>query len=175
MEKSMKSLPLYLDLFKGAQIPNAGVSSPNEKQARLEHESSYAKRPIGVANEGIVTEDEPDQGHRSSSSGETVYEGVDEELKYKDDEEEEETEEETKKAYSPSDLLRAMNARLTEEVKYSSLSTLETAFLVEELGHDPYIVAKGQICITGRNRIKFNEWACKRMSKSISAFNELIK
>lgn len=173
-QSSMKSLPLYLDLFKAVTMPNAGNTTPDDKRAKLQHEASYAKRPIGVANEGIVTEDDPDKGKKWKTSDEdSVQTSVEDMSKPKKDEDEDE--EKTEKSIDPSALLRDMNSRLRNEVSKSLPNSMESVFMVDELGYDPIKVSRGQMSISGKNRGKFNSWAHDRLAKSIALFTEIVK
>jgi hypothetical protein len=169
-QSSMKSLPIYLDLQKAIQMPNAGNTTPDEKTAQAQHLASYSKRPVGVASEGIVTEDDPDVGKQwKHDEKDSVQADVDEKLKAEDEEENEE-EQEVNKA---TEFLKTMNSRLTEEVRSHLPNTLEVSFMVEELGYDPLVVSKGQLFISGRDRHKFNEWAHNRLSKSIVSLHRV--
>lgn len=176
--KTEKSLPLYLDLdiLKAVSSPNIGNTTPSESRARTQHESSYAKRPVGVANEGIVTEDDPDEGkdwkHDDANAVET---SVDQKLKEKETDEEE-TEEETEKALlaDPSSLLKSLNTEVRTELNRVLPSANETSFMVNVLHYDPSLVAKGQKHIMGKDRHLFNEWMQGRLSKSISSLTERI-
>jgi len=176
--KTEKSLPLYLDLdiLKAVSSPNIGNTTPSESRARIKHESSYAKRPVGVANEGIVTEDDPDEGkdwkHDDANAVET---SVDQKLKEKETDEEE-TEEETEKALlaDPSSLLKSLNTEVRTELNRVLPSANETSFMVNVLHYDPTLVAKGQKHIMGKDRHLFNEWMQGRLSKSISSLTERI-
>ena len=165
-QSSMKSLPLYLDLNKAIQMPNAGGTTPDDKTARNQHLSSYAKRPVGVSNDGIVTEDDPDKGKRWTHSDEdSVQAEVDSNLSAVDEEEEEK---EVGKAIG---LLKSMNVSLQTEIRSCLPNDLETSFMIEELGYDPIKVSKGQLFISGRDRHRFNEWTHARLAKSIIALN----
>ena len=176
--KTEKSLPLYLDLdiLKAVSSPNIGNTTPSESRARIKHESSYAKRPVGVANEGIVTEDDPDEGkdwkHDDANAVET---SVDQKLKEKETDEEE-TEEETEKALlaDPSSLLKSLNTEVRTELNRVLPSANEASFMVNVLHYDPTLVAKGQKHIMGKDRHLFNEWMQGRLSKSISSLTERI-
>jgi len=176
--KTEKSLPLYLDLdiLKAVNAPNVGHTTPSESRARIKHESSYAKRPVGVANEGIVTEDDPDEGKEwKHDDADAVETSVDQKLKEKK-KDEEETEEETEKALlaDPSSLLKSLNTEVRSELNKVLPSDMETAFMVDVLQYDPALVSKGQKHIMGRDRHLFNEWMQGRLSKSISSLTERI-
>lgn len=175
--KTEKSLPLYLDLdiLKAVNAPNVGNTTPTESRARTQHESSYAKRPVGVANEGIVTEDDPEEGKKWPHSDE-IYVEADVDAKLKKEGEEEEDEEETEKALlaDPSSLLKSLNTEVRHELSKVLPSDTETYFMVEVLHYDPTLVAKGQKHIMGRDRHLFNEWMQGRLSKSISSLTERI-
>lgn len=181
--KTEKSLPLYLDLdiLKAVNAPNIGNTTPTESRARIKHESSYAKRPVGVANEGIVTEDDPDEGKQWKHSDEDSVEAdVDARLKKEgeedEDENEDENEEETEKALlaDPSSLLKSLNTEVRNELNRVLPSDHEISFMVDVLHYDPALVSKGQKNIMGRDRHLFNEWMQGRLSKSISLLTERI-
>ena len=170
-QSSMKSLPIYLDLQKAIQMPNAGGSTPDDKRARAQHISSYAKQPVGVANEGIVKEDDPDKGKRwAKDDDNSVQAEVDNELAVKKKDEEEEEEVKVNKAIH---MLKSLNSGIREEVSKSVPNSLEASFMVEELGYDPLRVSKGLMFIKGRDRHRFNEWAHNRLSKSIASLAEV--
>lgn len=175
--KTEKSLPLYLDLdiLKAVNAPNIGNTTPTESRARTQHESSYAKRPVGVANEGIVTEDDPEEGKKWPHSDETSVE-ADVDAKLNKEGEEEEDEEETEKALlaDPSSLLKSLNTEVRHELNKILPSDNETSFMVDVLHYDPTLVAKGQKNIMGKDRHRFNEWMQGRLSKSISSLTERI-
>jgi hypothetical protein len=177
--KTAKSLPLYLDLdiLKAVNAPNIGNTTPTESRARIKHESSYAKRPVGVANEGIVTEDDPDEGKQWKHSDEDSVEAdVDAKLNKEGKEDEDEDEEETEKALlaDPSSLLKSLNTEVRNELNRVLPSDNETSFMVDVLQYDPDLVSKGQKNIMGKDRHRFNEWMQGRLSKSISLLTERI-
>lgn len=179
--KTQKSLELYIDLdiIKAVQSPNIGTTTPTESRARIQHESSYAKRPVGVANEGIVTEDDPDQGKKWPHSDEDSVEAdVDAKLKEKEEDEEETEDTTVEKSYfvapDPLAFLKSLNSEVREELKRVLPTDMEASFMVEVLGHDPALVSKGQTSITGKDRHRFNEWMHGRLSNSISSLNERV-
>ena len=181
--KTKKSLSLYLDLdiIKAVQPSLFGGSAPTDSRARTQHNSSYAKRPVGVANSGIVTEDDPDEGKQWKHSDEDSVEAdVDAKLKKQEieEEEEEDTDNETEKsiltAPDPQDFLKSLNTEIREELKLFLPTDMESAFMVDILEYDPSLVSKGQLSITGKDRHRFNQWAQSRLSKSIASLNERV-
>jgi hypothetical protein len=178
-QSSMKSLPLYLDLFKAIQMPNVGHTTPDDRKARIQHDASYAKRPVGIASSDVVTEDDPDKGKRwrsDSSEADTVQARVDEELKVKKEKEEEEKEDKpVDKSLDPIGFLKSLNLSIQEELSYHLPNSMEALFMIKELEYDPILVSKGQLAITGKDRHRFNEWAHSRLSKSLISLTELTK
>jgi hypothetical protein len=179
-----KSLGLYInldsDLVKAVQSPNIGGTTPTESRARIQHESSYAKRPVGVANEGIVTEDDPDKGKQwKHDDKDAVETSVNEKLKADEEgeEEEEETTEETAEkalGQNPIEFLKSLNTEVRDELNKVRPNDTESLFMIDVLGLDPAVVSKGQAIITGKDRHRFNEWAQDRLTKSIASLNERI-
>lgn len=182
--KTEKSLGLYInldsDLVKAVNSPNVGSTTPTESRARIKHESSYAKRPVGVANEGIVTEDDPDKGKQwKHDDKDAVETSVNEKLKADEagEEEEEETTEETAEkalGHNPIEFLKSLNTEVREELSRVLPNDTESLFMIDVLGFDPAVVSKGQAIISGKDRHRFNEWAQARLSKSIASLNERI-
>jgi len=176
--KTEKSLGIYLDLHKAVQSPNIGHTTPSDERARLKHEASYAKRPVGVANEGIVTEDDEDKGKDWKHADEdSVQTSVDQKLeaKEKDGEKEEEKEEVTKSlGPDPLAMLKSLNSEVREELRRVLPTDIESTFMIEVLEYDPIVVSKGQASIRGKDRHRFNEWAHARLSKSISSLHERV-
>jgi hypothetical protein len=177
--KTEKSLGIYLDLQKAVQTGTPhGHTTPSEDRARIKHESSYAKRPVGVANEGIVTEDDEDKGKDWKHADEdSVQTSVNQKLeaKEKDGEKEEEKEEVTKSlGPDPLAMLKSLNSEVQTELRRVLPTDLESTFMIEVLDYDPIVVSKGQASIRGKDRHRFNEWAHERLSKSISSLHERV-
>jgi len=178
--KTEKSLGIYIDLQKAVQTGSPhGHTTPSDKRARIKYESSYAKRPVGVANEGIVTEDDEDKGKKWNHSDEdSVQAEVDAKLKAKekDEEKEKEEKEEVTKSLTPDpiSMLKSLNSEVRQELSRVLPTDLESTFMLEVLEYDPSVVSKGQAFIRGKDRHRFNEWAHARLSKSISSLNERV-
>lgn len=175
--KTEKSLGIYLDLQKAVQPSHFGNVTPTEERARIKHESSYAKRPVGVANEGIVTEDDEDKGKDWKHADEdSVQADVDQKLKAKEKDEEEEEKEVTKSLTpNPISMLKSLNSEVREELRRVLPTDLESTFMIEILEYDPIVVSKGQASIKGKDRHRFNEWAHNRLAKSISSLHERVR
>jgi hypothetical protein len=158
-----KSMPLYLDLVKAVNAPNVGTVTETESRARIRSVSSYAKRPTGVASGEEHEPDEPEVGRKwKHSDEESVNEEVESLLK------EESEKEKTSSNSVAKSLIKSLNDSLHQQIKSVTPSQLESQFMVEELGYDASTVKKGLVCISGRNRHAFNEWAHTRLNKSLS-------
>ena len=145
---------------KAVQPSTFGSVTPSEERARVKYESSYAKRPTGVASGEQHEPDDPDVGKQWKHSDEdSVSAEVERMLQ--------EQEEPTEKSFSAS-LVQAITKSLTNEIRQYVPTDLEADFMVAELGYDPNSVKKGLMTIQGRDRHRFNEWAHERLNKSLS-------
>jgi hypothetical protein len=152
-------------------MPNAGVTTPDDRKAKREVEASYAKHPVGVANSGLVTKDDPDKGKDWKHEDEdSVQANVDKELEVKEDEEKK-----VSKSLDPVGFLKSLNSSIKEELSLLLPNSMEALFMINELAYDPILVAKGQLSISGKDRHRFNTWAHARLSKSLSSLSEFIK
>ena len=171
-----KSMSLYLDLHKAVSAPNAGTVTPSEERARIKHESSYAKHPVGVTGGGEALEpDEPDVGRQWRSSDKNSVDSKVEEMLSQESKEEKTTEDSSAKSIAKSlnsealSMIKSLNTAVRTELKQVLPNSTEMQFMIEELGYDPGRVQKGLMSITGRDRHRFNEWAQRRLEKSVSS------
>lgn len=190
-QSAMKSLDLYIDLKKaGGQGPMGTTNTPTPERAKVKHEASYAKQPTGVANEGLVQDNEDENedekiekkfkskaqqkymyaaAERGDIDEDVVEEFSDKTKNFK------KLPEHIKKSFAPaSEMLKSLNQKISEEIRAATPSSLEAEFMVDVLGYNVSEVRKGLCFIKGRDRHRFNEWAAERLSKSISNLQQRL-
>jgi hypothetical protein len=174
-------MKLYIN--KGvSQMPNVGTVTPTEDQSIAEHDSSYARRPVGVAEGESYDPDHPEVGKKWKHSDEdSVVEEVKEKQKKRTAEAKAdgvvknffalEPHDKTKKSL---ELLKNLNTQLQEQKLQRYPNPREQEFLREVLGYSQEEIIKGLAVITGPNRRLFSKWLCDRLQDSTEELSKSL-
>lgn len=155
-------MKLYLnDINKAiASTPNVSQDEEDEKQSTLAYDHSYTTVHPGVSGASDLP-DKPDQGKKWKEEGETVEDEVESKRK--------ELTQESKqnKVTKATETLNDFNKSMSYHLSILRPNDLEVYFLTEILGYEEEDVYKGLATIRGKDRHRFDQWLCSRLTKSI--------